>query len=255
LKELTHPAGVPASQRAISHVPREREKSSDSPLVHTYGFTVLSGLVYLVGAIACLWQWNSARPWERIDAFSGGFLALSVCWGLGMLWYHRPIYRSEEVMREAAGVTYDPWMLRWIVLFGFAEWTVYLDYGHWHLAPVLENHILQTIGLALYFFATVWLIWTDRYLSRVFAGELSERKVMTQGPYRFVRHPRYAALIGARVALALALGSVLGWILFIGWLWVNLKRVELEENHLRGLFGEAYDRYAKRTARFVPGIY
>ena len=118
-----------------------------------------------------------------------------------------------------------------------------------------RNHILQTIGLALYFFATVWLIWTDRYLSKVFAGELSERKVMTQGPYRFVRHPRYAALIGARVALALALGSVLGWILFIGWLWVNLKRVELEENHLRGLFGEAYERYAKRTARFVPGIY
>jgi protein-S-isoprenylcysteine O-methyltransferase Ste14 len=36
---------------------------------------------------------------------------------------------------------------------------------------------------------------------------------------------------------------------------VNLKRVELEENHLRGLFGAAYDRYAKRTSRFVPGIY
>jgi protein-S-isoprenylcysteine O-methyltransferase Ste14 len=48
---------------------------------------------------------------------------------------------------------------------------------------------------------------------------------------------------------------VIAWALAIGWIWVNVRRVELEENHLRGLFGAEYDRYAARTARFFPGVY
>jgi protein-S-isoprenylcysteine O-methyltransferase Ste14 len=101
----------------------------------------------------------------------------------------------------------------------------------------------------------LWLLWTDRYLSRVFQGNLSDRTVITDGPYRFVRHPRYAGLMALQFAFALALGSVLAWGFAIGWLFVNMRRVRLEEVHLRKLFGRAYEDYCSRTPRFIPGGY
>lgn len=220
-----------------------------------YWTTLLVIAAYIAATILCLLQWNSPRPWQRLDIFSVGFLLLSLFWGCATMRFHREIFRSREVMDEAAGVTYDPWMLRWIWIFAIAELSVFLDYGHWHLVPQLLNPVLQTMGLVLYLCGAIWLIWTDRYLATVFAGDLSERKVMTQGPYRFMRHPRYAALIASRLALALTLGSVLAWFFFLGWIWVNLRRVKLEEDHLRELFGSHYDRYAAKTARFLPGIY
>jgi protein-S-isoprenylcysteine O-methyltransferase Ste14 len=56
-------------------------------------------------------------------------------------------------------------------------------------------------------------------------------------------------------AFALALGSILAWGFAIGWILVNMRRVRLEEVHLRKLFGVAYVRYCARTPRFIPGAY
>ena len=220
-----------------------------------FWMTLLYVALYFAAAIACLWQWGSARPWSRLDIFSGGFLLISLMWIHATLRFHRAIFRSREVMREAFGTSYDPEMMTWINVFAIAELSVFLDYGHLHLVPQLENPVLQTIGLAMYFLGAVWLIWTDRYLSRQFHGDLADRKVMTEGPYRFVRHPRYAALIASRIAFALCLASILAWGFTLGWLFVNLRRVRLEEAHLRELFGPDYDVYASRTSRFLPGIY
>lgn len=209
---------------------------------------------YLCAAVTCLWQWNSAQPLARVDIFSGGVVVLFLIWSIGTIHFHRAIFQSPDVMREASGEVFDPLMFLWIDVFAVAELGVFLDYGHWHLVPFLEQPVLQAIGLAMCAFACVWLVWTDAYLSRQFHS-LSGRKVLTTGPYRFVRHPRYAALIVSSVAFSLALASVLSWFLAIGWLWVNLRRVELEEVHLRNLFGADYDAYAARTPRFFPGIY
>jgi protein-S-isoprenylcysteine O-methyltransferase Ste14 len=245
--------GVAASGSAQSSV--SQSPSSANPQTRAYWLTLLFIAGYVAIVVACLWQWGAPRPWQRLDFFSAGFIVVSLVWGCATMRFHRSIFRSKDVMEEATGTTYDPWMLRWITIFAIAELSVFLDYGHWHLVPQLLNPVLQSIGLLLYLAGAVWLIWTDRYLAKVFAGDLSQRKVMTKGPYRFVRHPRYAALIASRIAFALTLGSILAWFFFLGWLWVNLRRVRLEEDHLRKLFGAEYDAYAARTARFLPGIY
>ena len=189
-----------------------------------------------------------------MDVFSGGVLFLFLIWSLGTIHFHRAIFHSPDVMREASGEVFDPMMFVWIDVFAVAELGVFLDYGQWHLVPRLEQPVLQSFGLAMSVFAALWLVWTDAYLSRQFHS-LSSRKILTEGPYRFVRHPRYAALIVSSVAVSLALASIVAWALAVGWLWVNLRRVELEEVHLRRLFGTEYDAYASRTPRFLPGIY
>ncbi|MBO0799151.1 MAG: isoprenylcysteine carboxylmethyltransferase family protein [Blastocatellia bacterium] len=92
-------------------------------------------------------------------------------------------------------------------------------------------------------------------MGRHFADEGSTRKVITGGPYRFLRHPRYAGLILTRIAFALTFASILGWLFMIGWTLVVLRRINLEEPHLREIFGTEYDIYAGKTEKLIPGIY
>jgi protein-S-isoprenylcysteine O-methyltransferase Ste14 len=78
---------------------------------------------------------------------------------------------------------------------------------------------------------------------------------MDCGPYRYVRHPRYAAAIVARLALALTLASFLGWLLAAVWMVILLRQIAVEELHLRTMFGSSYEAYSQTTAKVLPGIY
>jgi hypothetical protein len=55
-------------------------------------------------------------------------------------------------------------------------------------------------------------------------------------------------------AAALVFGSAVGWLLAVLW-WVLLRQIRLEEMHLRKLFGDEYEAYARQTAKLAPGIF
>ena len=215
---------------------------------------LLCTLAYFAVALVCLRQWGSGRPWSRLDLFAGsmlGLLALSV--GVE-LFVGRALLASEAALREASGATYDTATLAAGAFLSAGDALVYLDYGHWHLAPALERAPLQSLGLLLGVAAVAWLLWTDAHLTAYFTGGSTPR-LMTHGPFRYVRHPRYAGVLAVRAALALSLASVVAWGLAGAWLIVLLRRIRLEEAHLRTMFGMDYDRYAEHTPRLVPGIY
>ena len=239
-----------------ARIPAPPHIAKPKPVFFTKSFvlTFLCGSLWFIAAFCGLWQWNSAVPWSQLDMFSVGLLFLLLVWCFATAHFHREMFQSREVMLEASGMTFDRLMFFWIDLFAAAEVLVFFDYGQWHLVPQLRQPLLQIPGLILCVAGTAWLVWTDAYLSRQFR-DLSDRKMMCRGPYRFVRHPRYAGLIICSVAFALAMASAVAWALAIGWVWVNVRRVQLEDNHLRGLFGREYDAYAARTARFFPGVY
>jgi protein-S-isoprenylcysteine O-methyltransferase Ste14 len=211
--------------------------------------------VYLCAALALLRQWNSPQPWARLDVFSGGYLVLILFWLYDQHRWHKVVFRSKELLNEAAGMSYDPLLVRWSTVLALAELAVFRDYGHWRLAPWLEQPWLQWTGLALAAAGGVWLHWTDAHLVPHFAGDLSARRVITSGPYRFVRHPRYAGLLVSRLAFALTYASPLAWALGLVWAALVARRIPREEAHLRRLFGADYEAYAARTARLIPGVY
>jgi protein-S-isoprenylcysteine O-methyltransferase Ste14 len=107
----------------------------------------------------------------------------------------------------------------------------------------------------MYLAVTVWQIWTDAYLARYFKQGETPRVPMNRGPYRYVRHPRYAAAIVGKVAMALTFASLFGWLLAIAWGLLLLNEIAVEEKHLRELFGLRYESYARTTAKVIPGIY
>jgi protein-S-isoprenylcysteine O-methyltransferase Ste14 len=212
-------------------------------------------LFYIALMLLCLRQWDSPRSWSRLDRFSGGYILLSILWLLASLRFMRMASGNQETGRELAGQTFHPELFRWIKVLAFFDLLALVDYGHWHLCPALENPVLQSLGLVISVGGCLWLLWTDHFLLAHFSAGLASRKIIEDGPYRIVRHPRYLALTVSRIAFALILASIIAWLLFAFWMLVILRRIHREEPHLRKIFGPQYETYAQRTPRLFPGIY
>ena len=216
---------------------------------------VVSTVAYLVMALACLRQGGTPNPWSRLDVFSGGFLGLLVLSSGIELIFGRRLFGSSGALRQAAGIAYDRATLFIAPALAAGDALVFLDYGRWHLRPALEQVPLQSLGLVLGAAAMAWIARTDAQLAHHFEDERAARTLMTTGPFRYVRHPRYAGILGVRAAYALTFASAIGWGLAVVWLIVLLRRIRLEEAHLRTEFGDGYERYAARTPRLIPGLY
>ena len=180
---------------------------------------------------------------------------MSAFLALRQIRFKKRILRSREVLREASGAGYDPATVKWASLQSLAELSVFLDYAHWHLAPILEKPVLQEVGVGLCILSVVWLLWADTILVEHFDRGLDNRELITRGPFRVVRHPRYAGLLVLKAGFALTFASVLGWLSLAVAVALVRRRIRLEENHLRGVFGQTYEAYMRRTARMFPGFY
>ena len=212
---------------------------------------------YVAGVLPCLRQWGSPDPWSRLDAFSGGYLAMTVALVVQQAIFAARFRGRDEIRTVFYSLEIDPDFSRWTVVLGMLEFLVVLDYGQWHLVPWLDNGAIKSAGLALYVLTVAWLFRVDHFLSREFAAAYEQGVPMTRGPYRWVRHPRYLGLFLSRLSLCLTLGSPIGWCLLAPWWLLIRRRVRREERYLRAKFGAAYDDYARGTPalgpRFRPG--
>jgi protein-S-isoprenylcysteine O-methyltransferase Ste14 len=217
--------------------------------------TLTGSLGYLCIALACLIQWKGPSPWLRLDWFAAGYFGLRLIGSLHSIISSMGAFRSRPLRQEWWALNSDPSGPQWVMFLMALDLVVFLDYGHWRFTPWLERPALQTTGLVLYLAVTVWQIWTDGYLAKYFNRGETEPVPMNRGPYRYVRHPRYAAAIVGKVAMALIFASVFGWALVIAWGLLLLKKIAVEEKHLREMFGPRYESYARTTARVIPGVY
>lgn len=118
------------------------------------------------------------------------------------------------------------------------------------VAPLFANPTIPRLALlAGIVISILMVVWSVRSLPVQTRG----LKVCAAGPYRYVRHPVYAAFstIGA-LGLALYANSpiFLLWFVAIQPLWNWLVRFE-EQAMLDG-FGEEYEHYMEHTGRLFP---
>lgn len=219
------------------------------------GKTLVCSLAYLGVAVACLVQWNGPHPWARIDWFAGTYFALRLAGSLHSIISSLGVFRSGSLRQEWWALDSDPAGPKWVMVLMALDLVVFLDYGHWRLTPWLVSPPLQTTGIVLYAVVTFWQIWTDSYLARYFNQNQQAPLPMKVGPYRYVRHPRYASAIAGKIAMALIFASMVGWFLVIAWGLLLLNKIAIEERHLRKVFGVPYESYARTTAKVIPGIY
>ena len=217
--------------------------------------TLACSLGYLLLAMACLVQWPRPFPWERLDWFAGSYFALRFVGSLHSIFSSSGVFHSRPLREEWWALNSDPTGPQLVMLLMALDLTVFLDYGHWRLTPRLLQPEMQIAGVGIYLAITLLQIWTDSYLARFFnPGEIAPVP-MNHGPYRLVRHPRYAAAIVGKDGMALIFGSFFGWLLVVAWGALLLNKISVEEKHLRKMFGANYETYARTTAKVIPGIY
>lgn len=82
-----------------------------------------------------------------------------------------------------------------------------------------------------------------------------DHQLVQTGPFAVIRHPIYVALFLFQLAMAIAYGHTDNLIVGVPLYWIaTWLRVRYEERLLREQFGAAYDAYAARVKRFVPGV-
>jgi protein-S-isoprenylcysteine O-methyltransferase Ste14 len=78
-------------------------------------------------------------------------------------------------------------------------------------------------------------------------------QLVSNGPYRWIRHPMYTALLLAGAGLAAASEGLPGWGLWIALAAVLAVKSTVEERRMIRAHPE-YADYATRTRRFVPWL-
>ena len=88
------------------------------------------------------------------------------------------------------------------------------------------------------------------------ARVVTDHKLATEGPYRFVRHPIYTGMLGMLIATGIAVSYwprllVALVVFFLG----TAIRIRSEERLLRETFGLEFETYARSVPAIVPGLY
>lgn len=118
---------------------------------------------------------------------------------------------------------------------------------------------LQALGLAMYLLSTALIMWVFRENS--FAAPVVKvqadrhHRVVSSGPYAFVRHPMYSGVMLFFAGVSLLLGS--WWGLAIAPLFVALLavRARIEERALVEGLPDYADYAARVRYRLVPGLW
>ncbi len=142
-----------------------------------------------------------------------------------------------------------------VKMLGTLVWLIHPPWMAW--SSVGLPGWLRWIGLPLGVMAATLLIVTFRSLGTNITDTVVTRArhtLVTDGPYRWVRHPFYVAF-----ALAMAADSLVtaNWFLALtGAVAVTLIaiRTQTEEQKLVERFGDEYRIYMERTGRFIPRL-
>jgi protein-S-isoprenylcysteine O-methyltransferase Ste14 len=141
-----------------------------------------------------------------------------------------------------------------------------LLFAHWLLAgldarfnwtPIpLEAQIAGAVGYAVSLVFMFWTLRVNRFYSSVVRVQTDRgHHLIDTGPYRFVRHPGYAATLFGVFAGWLALGSWLALVPLVACAALFVRRVLIEEEMLRAEL-PGYAEYAERVrSRLVAGVF
>ncbi len=118
--------------------------------------------------------------------------------------------------------------------------------------------LLNPLGLGIQTCGVLLAVWSRRHLGRNWSGRVTlkvDHELVRTGPYRFVRHPIYTALLAMYAGSAVVSGE---WHALAGFVLAALaywRKIRIEEANLAGAFGASWEDYHRSTRALVPGLF
>ena len=126
----------------------------------------------------------------------------------------------------------------------------------WFLPPRL--HFVVAVGAIVQAGFVLLAVWARRHLGRNWSAEVRiavDHELVRTGPYRFLRHPIYTAMLGMFLGTAIASSryhALIGLALLV---IAYLRKTRLEDQILAQTFGADYDAYRRHTWALVPLLF
>ena len=101
------------------------------------------------------------------------------------------------------------------------------------------------------------LYWVFRALGPNLSSEMGSwdgQRIVTEGPYRWVRHPLYVVGTVFWIALSLVLANWAILLMSVLIFVLIVRRTRIEEAKLTEAFGQRYGAYRMTTGRFIPRL-
>jgi protein-S-isoprenylcysteine O-methyltransferase Ste14 len=121
-----------------------------------------------------------------------------------------------------------------------------------------ENDIIRLSALVISFLGFILMNWSVMVLGRQFSVDVTiqdDHKLVTNGPYKYIRHPRYLGIIVFFTGVSLVFLSQFSMILTLVLLLVLLWRIKDEEDLMRREFKKNWEEYKKRTYSLIPFVF
>ena len=214
--------------------------------------------------------------WLLHRAVTAWFLLLAATLGVGVFSGAARLVHSDALSWAAVGDLLSRFFT--LLFFALAAWLTLVRSPPLAKARGLRPRITALLAVTLVFavpllprlqepptallFLSAGLALAGNALSLVALNRLGTsfsimseaRRLVTDGPYRIVRHPLYLTEEIAIIGIFLPYWSWPAALLFSAHLAIQLLRLRNEERVLRATFPD-YADYASRTARLIPGIW
>ena len=191
-----------------------------------------------------------------VTNFLGWFLfATCVAYGAGgviYLWRNRD---DKDSRRTEAGNRSFWWVLPGFAAIFFAPPLEFL-----FLPPLLPSGIgMELAGLVIILVGMAMRVWTRMSIGGMYSGYvrvIALHVLVTDGPFRLVRHPGYTGFVIMALGLCIGYSSLIGLAAIPVLLLPGLAyRMNVEEQLLKEQFGDEYRAYARGSKKIIPGVW
>ena len=120
------------------------------------------------------------------------------------------------------------------------------------------GNFLVVAGLIIEAAFILLAVWARRSLGSNWSGEVrvaTGHQLIRSGPYRYIRHPIYTAVLGMYCGVALVSGEIHAPIALVIVALAYWRKIRMEERAMSETFGAGHEAYRRETWALVPFLF
>ena len=126
------------------------------------------------------------------------------------------------------------------------------------IEAIATNDFIRIFGIILSFFGFLLMNWAIILIGKQFRVEITAeeyRKLISDGPYKYIRHPRFLGMIAFFTGISLIFNGLISLFLLAFLIGVLIWRIYDEEKEMQEALNIDWINYKKSTNSLIPFIF